>query len=129
MTPQIWQNTIDACPTGAWVTIVAAVPHLIRRGGGSTVPSLPTSVVKGQPLLALYEAAQKNTRVNSVHDTDVSTPLQEGLGGMDELIGLAPSPGRLFVNSLPSEHTEPSNISNAASFLASTRPNTSPVLR
>jgi SDR family mycofactocin-dependent oxidoreductase len=135
VTPAIWQDTIDVCLTGAWNTVVAALPHLIARGSGSVVLTSSTAGIKGQPFLTPYvaakhgvvgimkslanELAQKNIRVNSVHPTGVNTPLLEGLGGMDELIGLDPSTGGIFVNSLPIEFVEPRDISNAVLFLAS----------
>ncbi len=134
-TPQIWQDAIDVCLTGAWNTVVAALPHLLRRGGGSIVLTSSTAGIKGQPFLTpdvaakhgvvgimksiANEVAQNNIRVNTVHPTGVNTPLLEGLGGMDELIGLDPSTAGIFVNSLPIEFVEPRDISNAVLFLAS----------
>jgi SDR family mycofactocin-dependent oxidoreductase len=135
VTPQLWQDTIDVCLTGAWNTVVAALPHLVNRGGGSIVLTSSTAGIKGQPFLTPYvaakhgvvgimrslanEVAQKNIRLNTVHPTGVNTPLLAGLGGMDELIGLDPSTAGIFVNSLPIEFVEPRDISNAVLFLAS----------
>jgi SDR family mycofactocin-dependent oxidoreductase len=135
VTPAIWQDTIDVCLTGAWNTVVAALPHLIARGAGSIVLTSSTAGIKGQPFLTPYVAAkhgvvgimkslanelgQKNIRVNTVHPTGVNTPLLEGLGGMEELIGLDPSTGGIFVNTLPVEFVEPRDISNAVLYLAS----------
>jgi SDR family mycofactocin-dependent oxidoreductase len=135
VTPQIWQDTIDVNLTGVWNTVVATLPHLVERGGGSIIVTSSTAGIKGYPFLTPYtaakhgvvgimkslanELAQKNIRVNSVHPTGVDTPMLAGLGGMTELINLDPSTSGIFVNSLPIEVVEARDISSAVLFLAS----------
>jgi NAD(P)-dependent dehydrogenase (short-subunit alcohol dehydrogenase family) len=65
------------------------------------------------------ELASHNIRVNTVHPTGVSTPMAEGLGGLDGLIARDPNLGPIFMNTLPVESVDAREISNAVLFLAS----------
>jgi SDR family mycofactocin-dependent oxidoreductase len=135
VTPQVWQDTLDTNLTGVWNTMVTAVPHLIANGGGSIIATSSTAGIKGLPFLGPYvaakhgvvgiarslanELAQHRIRVNTVHPTGVETPMLQGLGGMDPLIGRSPELGPLFMNTFPVEVVDPRDISNAVLFLAS----------
>jgi SDR family mycofactocin-dependent oxidoreductase len=137
VTAEIWRDIIDVNLTGTWNTLMAGTPHLIAAGGGSIIVTSSTAGLKGLPFLTPYvaskhaltgltrsfahELAEHNIRVNSIHPTGVDTPMGAG-GAMGDLTGLLTEHPRLagmFVNSLPVELTEPSDISNAVLFLAS----------
>ena len=92
MPENIWQETIDVNLTGVWHTAKAAIPHLIDGGrGGSIVLTSSVGGLKAHPNIAHYvsakhavvglmrtlaiELGQHHIRVNSVHPTQVSTPL------------------------------------------------------
>ena len=135
VTPAVWQDTLDTNLTGVWNTMVAAAPHLIANGGGSIICTSSTAGIKGLPFLAPYvaakhgvvgiarsmanELAQHKIRVNTVHPTGVQTPMMDGLGGLDPLLGKDPQLGPIFMNTFPIEVVEPVDISNAVLFLAS----------
>jgi len=101
VTPRVWQDTLDTNLTGVWNTMVAAAPHLIANGGGSIIATSSTAGIKGLPFLGPYvaakhgvvgiarslanELARHKIRVNTVHPTGVTTPMLEGLGGLDPL--------------------------------------------
>ena len=65
------------------------------------------------------ELASHNIRVNTVHPTGVSTPMADGLGGLEGLIGRDPNLGPIYMNTLPIESLDAREISNAVLFLAS----------
>jgi SDR family mycofactocin-dependent oxidoreductase len=135
VTPAVWQDTLDTNLTGVWNTMVAAAPHLIAAGGGSIICTSSTAGIKGLPFLAPYvaakhgvvgiartmanELAQHQIRVNTVHPTGVNTPMANGLGGLEPLIGTDQNLGPIFMNTLPVEMVDPRDISNAVLFLAS----------
>jgi SDR family mycofactocin-dependent oxidoreductase len=135
VTPAIWQDTLDTNLTGVWNTMVAATPHLIANGGGSIICTSSTAGIKGLPFLSPYVAAKHGVvgiarslanelarykiRVNTVHPTGVQTPMMEGLGGLDPILGKDPQLGPIFMNTFPVEIVEPVDISNAVLFLAS----------
>jgi NAD(P)-dependent dehydrogenase (short-subunit alcohol dehydrogenase family) len=54
-----------------------------------------------------------------VHPTGVSTPMADGLGGLEALIGRDPNLGPIYMNTLPIESLDAREISNAVLFLAS----------
>ena len=140
---QTWQDMIDVNLTGVWLTTKAAIPHMIAGGrGGSIVLTSSVGGLKAHPNVGNYvaakhgvvgimrtlalELAQHRIRVNSVHPTQVNTPM-----GMNE------STFRMFrpdlenptrddfapisqmINVLPVPWVEPEDISNAVLFLSS----------
>jgi SDR family mycofactocin-dependent oxidoreductase len=135
VTPQVWQDTLNTNLTGAWNTMVAAVPHLIAAGGGSIIAISSAAGIKGLPFFAPYvaakhgvvgiaksmanELAQHRIRVNTVHPCGVDTPMGTGLGEMETLLGRHPNLGPIFMNTLPVEMVDPRDVSNAVLFLAS----------
>jgi SDR family mycofactocin-dependent oxidoreductase len=135
VTPAVWQDTLDTNLTGVWNTMVVSVPHLIAAGGGSIICTSSTAGIKGLPYLAPYVAAKHGVvgiartmanelashkiRVNTVHPTGVDTPMGNGLGGLEPLIGRDPNLGPIYMNTLPVEMVDPRDISNAVLFLAS----------
>ena len=89
---QTWQDMIDINLTGAWHTVKAAVPSMIEAGRGGVI-ILVSSVagLKGVANIAHYvsakhglvglmrtlanELAPHKIRVNTVHPTNVATPM------------------------------------------------------
>jgi SDR family mycofactocin-dependent oxidoreductase len=92
MDEKTWQDTIDINLTGVWHTAKAAIPHLVDGGrGGSIVLTSSVGGLRAHPNIGHYvaakhgvvglmrtlavELAQHHIRVNSVHPTQVSTPM------------------------------------------------------
>ncbi|RYE41808.1 MAG: NAD(P)-dependent oxidoreductase [Hyphomicrobiales bacterium] len=136
VTPQLWQDTLDTNLTGAWNTLTAAIPHLIRGGGGSMIATSSTAGIKGLPFESPYSAAKHGLvglvrslanelaahriRVNTVHPTGVDTPMAyAAIPPLEKLIATDPNIGSIFVNALPVQLVESRDISNAVLFLAS----------
>jgi SDR family mycofactocin-dependent oxidoreductase len=137
VTPQQFSNTIDINVTGVWNTVMVGAPHVVRAGGGSIVLISSAAGLKVQPFMVHYttskfavrgmakafaaELAKDNVRVNSVHPTGVNTPM--GTGDMQAALSgpMAANErlGTIFVNMLPVEGTEPSDVSDTVVFLAS----------
>ena len=65
------------------------------------------------------ELAAHKIRVNTAHPTGVDTPMGNGLGSLEALIGRDPDLGPIYMNTLPVETVDPRDISNAVLFLAS----------
>lgn len=138
-----WQEMIDINLTGTWHTIKAVVPHLVAAGrGGSIVLTSSAAGLQGTPNLAHYVAAKHGVtglmrtfanelaphwiRVNSIHPTQVDTPMIMN----DEIFRMfrpdLESPGRddiievsTATNALPVPWVESRDVSNAVLFLAS----------
>jgi SDR family mycofactocin-dependent oxidoreductase len=139
----IWQDMIDVNLTGVWKSVKAAVPHVISGGRGGSI--ILTSSVGGMKALAhtghyiaakhgvvglmrtfAVELGQHMIRVNSVHPTQVNTPMamndvtfrlfaphKENPGPEDF------APMSQMMHTLPVPWVEPEDISNAVLFLAS----------
>lgn len=91
LTEAAWQTMLDVNLTGVWRTCKVAVPHLIRRGSGSVVLVSSIAGLRGLLGVAHYTAAKHGVvglmrslahdlapygiRVNSVHPTNVDTPM------------------------------------------------------
>jgi SDR family mycofactocin-dependent oxidoreductase len=143
LSDQEWQDMVDVNLTGVWQTCKAAVPHLIRGGrGGSMILTSSAAGLMAYPNIGHYVAAKHgmvglmktlalelaphNIRVNSLHPTQVNTPMI-----MNETIyrlfmpdqehptaqGFAPVSQEM--NALPIPWVESVDISNALVFLAS----------
>jgi (+)-trans-carveol dehydrogenase len=139
----IWQDMIDINLTGVWKSVKAAVPHIVAGGRGGSI--ILTSSVGGMKALAhtghyvaakhavaglmrsfAVELGQHMIRVNSVHPTQVNTPMtmndvtfrlfaphKEHPGPEDF------APMSQLMHTLPVPWVEPADISNAALFFAS----------
>jgi SDR family mycofactocin-dependent oxidoreductase len=137
VTPEVWRDTIDTNLTGVWNTCSVSAPHLIAAGGGSMIITSSTAGLKGLPFLAPYAASKHgivgimrvlanelgkhSIRVNTIHPTGVATPMGDAgtSATMERLIGANPELGPLFMNALPVEITDVSDIAAAVLFLAS----------
>ena len=90
--PRAWTDMIDINLTGVWHTCRAAIPHLTGGGrGGSIVITSSVAGLKGVPNMAAYAAAKHGVvglmrtlalelaphriRVNTLHPTQVNTPM------------------------------------------------------
>src|SRR5947199_5680904 len=87
-----WQEMIDVNLSSVWKSVKAGVPHMIAGGkGGSIILTSSVGGLKAYPHCGSYVAAKhgvvglmrtfavelgaQNIRVNSVHPTNVNTPL------------------------------------------------------
>jgi SDR family mycofactocin-dependent oxidoreductase len=138
-----WTDMIDVNLSGVWKTVKAAVPHLISQGqGGSIILTSSVGGLKAYPHTGHYIAAkhgvvglmrtfavelgQHSIRVNSVHPTNVDTPLFMNEGTMKLFRPDLENPGpddlavaAQFMHVLPVGWVETIDISNAVLFLAS----------
>ena len=137
-----WDETIAVNLTGVWHTCKAAIPHLIARGGGSISITSSNAGLSGLTNIAHYTAAKHGVvglmrtlanelaphmiRVNTVHPTNVATPMTHNEAmfklfrpdleepSVDDM--REPS---MALNALPVPWVEPIDIANAMLFLAS----------
>jgi len=138
-----WTDMIDINLSGVWHTVKAGVPHLLSGGrGGSIVLTSSVGGLKAYPHTGHYIAAkhgvvglmrtfavelgQHSIRVNSVHPTNVNTPMFMNEGTMKLFRPDLENPGpddlavaAQFMHVLPVGWVEPVDISNAVLFLAS----------
>jgi SDR family mycofactocin-dependent oxidoreductase len=137
-----WQTMLDVNLTGVWSTCRATAPHLIERGAGAIILTSSIAGLRGLAGVAHYAAAKHgvvglmrslsnelaphNIRVNTVHPTNVDTPMIQN----DYVRGVF-RPDLEFVtreqfaeaarsmNMLPIPWVEPVDVANACLFLAS----------
>jgi (+)-trans-carveol dehydrogenase/(-)-trans-carveol dehydrogenase len=138
-----WQTMIDINLTGVWHTTKAATPHLIDGGrGGSMVLTSSSQGLRSSQNIAHYASAKHGLvglmrtlalelaphwiRVNSVHPTNVDTPMIMNDATFRLFRPDMEHPERedmaeaaLAMNALPVAWVEPVDISNAVLFLAS----------
>ncbi|MGW5071803.1 mycofactocin-coupled SDR family oxidoreductase [Rhodococcus sp. NPDC004095] len=138
-----WQEMIDINLSGVWKSVKAGVPHLISGGrGGSIILTSSVGGLKAYPNTGSYIAAkhgvvglvrafavelgQHSIRVNSVHPTNVNTPMFMNEGTMKMFRPDLENPGPAdmelvakLMHVLPVGWVEPEDISNAVLFLAS----------
>lgn len=138
-----WNDMIDVNLSGVWKSVKAAVPHLIAQGqGGSIILTSSVGGLKAYPHTGHYIAAKHGVvglmrtfavelghhsiRVNSVHPTNVNTPLFMNEGTMKLFRPDLENPGpddlkvaAQFMHVLPVGWVEAVDISNAVLFLAS----------
>jgi (+)-trans-carveol dehydrogenase len=138
-----WTAMIDINLSGVWKTVKAGVPHLLASGnGGSIILTSSVGGLKAYPHCGHYVAAKhgvvglmrtfavelgaQNIRVNSVHPTNVNTPLFMNDGTMrlfrPDLENPGPDDMKVvgqLMHTLPIGWVEPEDIANAVLFLAS----------
>ena len=138
-----WNDMIDTNLGGVWKTVKAGVPHILAGGnGGSIILTSSVGGLKAYPHTVLggdivpgvvglmrtfaVELGAQNVRVNSVHPTNVNTPLfmNEPTIRMFRPDLENPGPDDMLVvgqlmHTLPIGWVEPEDIANAVLFLAS----------
>ncbi len=114
-----------------YLTTLAAVPEMEKRGGGSIINTASTAGVRPRPGLTWYngskgaaliltksmaaELASKNIRVNAIN------PVIGETGMIEQFMGLPDTPENRakFIGGIPlGRFSKPSDIANAALFLA-----------
>jgi (+)-trans-carveol dehydrogenase len=138
-----WNDVIGVNQTGVWLTCKVAVPHILAHGqGGSVVMTssaaglhafagvsayvtAKTGLVGLMKAMAL-ELGPSNIRVNSIHPTQVDTPMIMHEGSYRLFLPDAQEPTRedfapisQDMHVLPHPWVESSDISNAILFLVS----------
>jgi SDR family mycofactocin-dependent oxidoreductase len=140
---QTWQTMLDVNLTGVWRTCKVAVPHLVERGSGAIVLVSSIAGLRGLVGVAHYTAAKhgvvglmrslaqelapRRIRVNSVHPTNVDTPMiQNAAVSAAFRPDLDRSPTRAefaesarSMNMLDIPWIDPLDVANASLFLAS----------
>ncbi|WP_280424722.1 mycofactocin-coupled SDR family oxidoreductase [Nocardia carnea] len=138
-----WQQMMDINLTGVWHTVKASVPHLVAGGhGGSIILTSSAAGLKGYSHIAHYVAAKHGVvglmrslahelaphgiRVNSIHPTQVDTPMIQNTGTYRVFCPDVADPTRehfeaasAATNLLPVPWLEPVDVSNAVLFLSS----------
>ncbi|MER5794254.1 mycofactocin-coupled SDR family oxidoreductase [Streptomyces sp. NPDC001980] len=143
MAEQTWRDMIDVNLTGVWLSTKVSTPHIVAGGrGGSVVLTSSVGGLKAYPNIGHYIAAKhgvvglmrtlaielgaENIRVNSLHTTQVSTPMvmHEATYRMfrpdlenptvDDFAAVSRG-----MHILPTPWVEPLDVSNAVVFLAS----------
>jgi NAD(P)-dependent dehydrogenase (short-subunit alcohol dehydrogenase family) len=134
---------VDINLTGVWRTCKVTAPHLIARGSGSVILVSSIAGLRGLLGVAHYTAAKRGVvglmrslanelaphgiRVNSVHPTNVDTPLIQNAAVASALRpDLVREPTReefadvaRGMNMLDIPWVEPVDVANACLFLAS----------
>ncbi len=143
MSEQVWQTMLDVNLTGVWRTCKVAVPHLIARGSGSVILVSSIAGLRGLVGVAHYtsakhgvvglmrslanELAPHGIRVNTVHPTNVDTPMiQNDVVSSAFRPDLDRPPTRAefaeaarSMNMLDVPWVDPVDVANASLFLAS----------
>jgi SDR family mycofactocin-dependent oxidoreductase len=143
MEESIWQTMIDINLTGVWHTAKAAIPHLIEGGhGGSIIITSSAAGLQAYQNIAHYVSAKHGVvglmrtlalelaphfiRVNSLHPTQVDTPMIQNeptwrlfRPDLEHPTEADFAPASQAMNALPIPWVDPVDISNAVLFLAS----------
>ena len=138
-----WQTMIDINLTGVWHTAKAAIPHLIAGGrGGSIIVTSSAAGLHAYQNIAHYVSAKHGVvgltrtlalelaphfiRVNSIHPTQVDTPMIQNeptwrlfRPDLEHPTEADFAPASQAMNALPVPWVDPVDISNAVLFLAS----------
>ncbi len=137
-----WQTMLDVNLSGVWRTCRATAPHLIQRGAGSMILVSSIAGLRGLVGVAHYtsakhgvvglmrtlanELAPHNIRVNSVHPTNVDTPMIQNDNvraafrpDLDHVSREQFAEAACSMNMLPIPWVDPVDVANACLFLAS----------
>lgn len=143
LTEKQWQELIDINLTGVWKTTKAAIPSMIERGqGGSIILTSSIAGLVAYANLSHYTAAKHgvtglmralaielaphNIRVNSVHPTNVNTPMIRNSTVYKLLLPHLENPTQaeveeafIHMQGLRVPWVEPIDVSNAVLYFAS----------
>jgi SDR family mycofactocin-dependent oxidoreductase len=143
LSEQAWQTMLDVNLSGVWRTCKVTVPHLITRGGGSVVMVSSLAGFRGLVGVAHYTAAKHGVvglmrtlaqelaphgiRANSVHPTNVDTPMIQNDAVSSAFrpdLDRAPTRAEFAaaarsMNMLDIPWVDPVDVANACLFLAS----------
>ena len=142
LTEEAWETMLEVNLTGVWSTCATAVPHLVDAGGGAMILTSSIAGLRGLPGVAHYTAAKHGVvglmrslaqelaphgvRVNTVHPTNVDTPMIQNTAVRSSFRPDLTDPTRAefaeaarTMNMLPVPWVEPQDIANATLFLAS----------
>jgi SDR family mycofactocin-dependent oxidoreductase len=142
MTENAWQTMLDVNLTGVWRTCRATAPHLIDRGSGSMILISSIAGLRGLVGVAHYtsakhgvvglmrtlanELAPHNIRVNSVHPTNVDTPMIQNDNvraafrpDLEHVSREEFAEAACSMNMLPIPWVDAVDVANACLFLAS----------
>ncbi|MEJ2864331.1 mycofactocin-coupled SDR family oxidoreductase [Actinomycetospora flava] len=142
LTEQQWDEVISIDLTGVWKTVRAAAPAVIEGGrGGSVILTSSIAGLMAYPNLAAYVAAKHGVvglmralatelaphriRVNSIHPSNVDTPMIDNdlvrgfFTGQERATRDQAAQGMQSINALPLPWAEVDDISNAVVYLAS----------
>jgi (+)-trans-carveol dehydrogenase/(-)-trans-carveol dehydrogenase len=137
-----WQTMIDINLTGVWHTAKAAIPHLIANKGGSVILTSSAAGLQAYQNIAHYvsakhgvvglmrtlalELAPHSIRVNSLHPTQVDTPMIQNeptwrlfRPDLEHPTKADFAPASQALNALPIPWVDPVDVSNAVLYLAS----------
>jgi (+)-trans-carveol dehydrogenase/(-)-trans-carveol dehydrogenase len=139
----VWQTMLDINLTGVWHTAKAAIPLLIEGGhGGSIILTSSAAGLQAYENIAHYVSAKHGVvglmrtlalelaphfiRVNSIHPTQVDTPMIQNeptwrlfRPDLEHPTEADFAPASQAMNALPIPWVEPVDISNAVLWLAS----------
>ena len=143
MDAALWRDSIDVNLTGVFHTAKASIPHIIEGGrGGAIILTSSVGGLKAHPHVGNYvsakhgvvglmrtlavELAQHSIRVNSVHPTQVSTPMllndttyRMFRPDLENPTQEDMAPISQMMNALPVPWVEAEDIANAVLFLVS----------
>lgn len=142
MSEEVWQTMLDVNLTGVFHTCTVSVPHLLRGGRGSIVLTSSIAGLRGLVGVGHYvaakhgvvglmrtlakELADSGIRVNSVHPTNVDTPMIQHDRLRRKFRPDLEHPTReqfaeaaATMNLLPIPWVDPVDVANATLFLAS----------
>jgi len=129
MDPESWKRVFRVGVDGPFYICRAAIPQMIKQGGGAIVNTLSTSALNGDVGLGAYCAAkaalgnltramaadhaQQNIRINAVAPGWINTPMAAALSATPEVHALV-------AQSTPMRRpADPREIAAVATFLAS----------
>jgi NAD(P)-dependent dehydrogenase (short-subunit alcohol dehydrogenase family) len=130
-----FSRVLDVNVSGVVSTVKYAIPHLVRRGGGSIVITSSVAAVIGNPGVVAYiaskhaltgvmkvaakELAPHGIRVNTVNPGLVDTPMMRGIEA--QICPEDPLKGReiLFEATLLKSFVQPEEVAELMLFLAS----------
>jgi SDR family mycofactocin-dependent oxidoreductase len=142
LSEKAWQTMLDVNLTGVWATCRATAPHLIDHGAGSIILTSSIAGLRGLVGVAHYTAAKHgvvglmrslakelaphNIRVNTVHPTNVDTPMiqNDHVRGafrpdLEEVSREQFAEAARSMNMLAIPWVQPVDVANACLFLAS----------